>query len=384
MNKNYLLSFVGVMLNVAIASSQSIQTQQSLSETRSIKTKDFTAPFIGVSIAIPLSKFLRAKNKINSIEPYSNPVTGRIEDRRKKAHAELDVSSLAQKNETMLQGATVAFPTTPTQPIWTRDDLFSNPNARSVGDRPHTNYTITCAAYNCFYECQGCGLDYSDGYNGAYAHNEGHNYECEQVVFVNNHTYTLNDYTVDYSGCTPPPPPDNPPGGGGGGGPAGALDHQYAIEPLNCEAYNALNSYASSYGKEYGAVITTDNHLIILPAAGNAINKTDFGGVYQDEQGRTILTIYQENGNWYVQCNVYYYDGTNQNTVYQISGMVHTHPIGTAPNGQPWDTYNPSGDDLNLLNSYPGLNQYISAPDKTFQFNSSGTVPNSSAPNSNC
>ena len=370
MKKSYVLSFIGVIVNLTISLSQPLQ--KPLGEIRSTKANDLTAPFIGISVAIPMPGFLKGKNQKRFTEPDRNSAVNRIEERREKLYGEPGILPLKRKSGVPSQGKLVSFATGDIPQNWNINNLFSSMNDRPSPDGPHTNdFAETCAYYACYYECQGCGLDYSDGYNNAYAHNEGHNYECEQVVFVNGHTYTLNDYSVDYSQCTPPDNPGNPPTGGGSGMSNGAANPgQYPIVRFDDRCQFSSDMWNRSVGSdsEYFGVITTSGEYLVTQQQGAT--------------GGQVNGLYNYNGQAY-----YYYAangatsspflGAVQSGQYffiPIQATVHTHTPcvhdGTDGVSQPV-----SSDDTNLANVYPSITNYVIGCNGTVaEFN--GTNPN--------
>jgi hypothetical protein len=152
-------------------------------------------------------------------------------------------------------------------------------------------------------------------------------------------------------------------------------DHAFHIVNMNnngCFNYDMLHNGSQRDGKEYGALLTADGNLITLPNAANTLTNVTWSNLYYDGLGRIIVNVYQENGKWMVQLNDY---STHQSFSYEVSGMVHTHPV--LPG---YDTYNPSPDDINVMNNYPGLRQFIVTGTEDFEFNQSGKIPNSTLP----
>ncbi|QDK82886.1 hypothetical protein EXU85_31490 [Spirosoma sp. KCTC 42546] len=153
-------------------------------------------------------------------------------------------------------------------------------------------------------------------------------------------------------------------------------------EIANCDADAALYTNSVSYGKEHVAVITKDGQLISLPSPKNTIEHVNWpgDGKYKDENGNTVAFIYQEDGKWHIMLD----PTSSSKTTYEISGMIHTHPTGQAPNGGTFLTYQPS-DDVTVMNQYPGLDQYLLTDKGTLQYSNSKTIiPGASAPGSTC
>lgn len=96
----------------------------------------------------------------------------------------------------------------------------------TVNDDPSLPFSVyriqNCETFTCYYEYQYEPEDDPAILGVAWAHNRTQSTVCESVVHINGHTYTLNDYIVDFGSCGGilyPGNPDPDPGPGGGGTP---------------------------------------------------------------------------------------------------------------------------------------------------------------------
>lgn len=208
--------------------------------------------------------------------------------------------------------------------------------------------------------------------------------------------------------------PDSPSGGGGGdtggggGGGTGDGDGGTRTSPTQCRAcgytpppptptqtppitkiYGECNglkqalSIQAAQHKEVVGYVATNGYVINFDTSTSASTDHDFNLSFPlyDSQAHLITNgPFQDpdDGIWKIEVNTWT-NGVRSFDSYNISYAFHTHPIGTDPNGNTYDSNNPSTADKANASKWSGFPQHIVNANNEIVYNSTGVI--STTPN---
>ena len=150
----------------------------------------------------------------------------------------------------------------------------------------------------------------------------------------------------------------------------GSSDNMNDIERVDgeCDGLKRMLALQKQHNRETAAFVTIDGKVFILPMKDNTETSAQTANQYQDSQGRTVMTVFEENGDWHIEI----YDwNTSPATVnsYPLAYHIHSHPMNGNQNSV-------SNDDKDFAASpnFSGLPKYILNMRKIIEYDHNGEV----------